>query len=214
MLWGAVADNKVLVLIDSGTSHNFISNKITQQMMLKVEPTVPYWVIVGNGQRIKIGGVCRNLELQLQQLKCKGDFSVFAAEGEDVVLGMEWLENLGEVEANFKELTLKIEGSTSYVVKGDPSLCKGEVSAKTIRKELEEEEGGYLVECFLQHLETEVPAGITGVIEDFEDISQDPIGLPPQRRHDHAIVIKKKEAQFQICDLRGTLIFRKVKLKS
>lgn len=32
---------------------------------------------------------------------------------------------------------------------------------------------------------------ITGILEDFSDVFQEPKGLPPSRRHDHAIVLKE-----------------------
>lgn len=41
-LRGIVQGQKVLILIDSGASHNFISGKLVQKLGLKVEPTEPY----------------------------------------------------------------------------------------------------------------------------------------------------------------------------
>lgn len=43
-LMGMVQDQKILVLLDSGASHNFISTDLVQRLWLIVEPTTPYGV--------------------------------------------------------------------------------------------------------------------------------------------------------------------------
>ena len=48
---------------------------------------------------------------------------LFPIDGAEVVLGMDWLETLEEVWANFKEATLKVDWQAKRVVlKGDPEL--------------------------------------------------------------------------------------------
>lgn len=58
---------------------------------------------------IKTSGVCRNLQVQFKQSTFKEDFHVFALDGEGVILGMKWLEGVGDIKTNFKELTRKIK---------------------------------------------------------------------------------------------------------
>lgn len=139
MVWGEIAKERVLVQIDSGASHNFISTRLLQKLQLQIDPTLPYWSKVGGGQWIKTSGVCGKLKLQLQQLTFKEDFYVLSLDGEDIILGKEWLENLGDMKANFKELSMRVKREgVKYIIKGDPTLCKGEVSTRTIIKELQE----------------------------------------------------------------------------
>ena len=52
------------------------------------------------------------IDMEMQGLKIQQDFDVFDLGG--VVLGMEWLASLGEVRANFRELTLKIPIANGY----------------------------------------------------------------------------------------------------
>lgn len=113
---------------------------------------------VGNGKRIKTSKVCRKLQLLLQGVTFRTDFYVFTLDGEDLVLGMEWLEGFGSMKANFKELTLQIKKDrVNHTLKGDPTLSKGEVSAKAMMQELQGREEGYLVDCIvLQDDQTKV----------------------------------------------------------
>lgn len=56
----------------------------------------------------------------MQNMKIEQNFFVFQLGGLNVVLEMEWLSSLGEIRANFKELTLKnpMEGKY-YILKGE-----------------------------------------------------------------------------------------------
>lgn len=46
---------------------------------------------------------------------------------EDIVLVMEWLEGMGDMKTNFRDLTLRIKkDGLKHTPKGNPTLCKGE----------------------------------------------------------------------------------------
>jgi len=62
-------------------------------------------------------------------------FFVFPFDGEDIVLGIKWLDNLG----NMKKVQIQNQG--------DPTLCKGNISTRTIIKELQDEEEESIIEC-------------------------------------------------------------------
>nr|KYP47302.1 hypothetical protein KK1_031095 [Cajanus cajan] len=167
-MWGEILENKVLLLVNSGATHNFISAKLVENLRLPVEPTIPYYVKDGGGQRIKTSGVCKGLQMKMQNMLFKADFYVFALDGEDIVLGMEWLEDMGEMRTNFKDLTLRIKkDGIKYTLKGDHTLCKEKVG------------------------DNEIPTTIKEVLEEFEAVFQAEQGLPPKRRQDHAIVLKE-----------------------
>lgn len=47
-LRGRIRERKVVVLIDSGTSNNYISRKITEELKLSTIDTLPYSVSLGD----------------------------------------------------------------------------------------------------------------------------------------------------------------------
>lgn len=58
-LEGRIHDRKVMILIDSVASHNFISTMLVEQMSLPMRPTRSYGVILGDGNKEKHrGAVC------------------------------------------------------------------------------------------------------------------------------------------------------------
>ena len=71
-----------------------------------------------------------------------------------MVLGMEWLASLGEIRANFEQLTLvlKIDGR-KVIIKGEPKLLKKDTSLKSTLKALRQGEG-FLIDY--HHIQTEI----------------------------------------------------------
>lgn len=57
---------QVVVLIDSGSTHNFISEKITSMPQLSVTPTGSFEVKVANGKLLKCQGKFDNISISLQ----------------------------------------------------------------------------------------------------------------------------------------------------
>ena len=68
-LWGNIATNRVIILVDCGASHNFISDAIVKQQQIPITPTKPYSVEVGDGRKIRCEGVCNNVKLQIQGMQ-------------------------------------------------------------------------------------------------------------------------------------------------
>lgn len=65
----------------------------------------------------------------------------------DVILGVQWLETLWDVKTNWKHqrMRFKQEGK-AVTLQGDPSLCNGPISLKTLWKVLKDEGEGVLIE--------------------------------------------------------------------
>lgn len=87
----------VLVLIDSGSTHNFVAANIVKQVDPKIEKKDGLRVRVANGEQIFSSGVCRNSELQMGGHPFGIDLFVLPLSGIDVVLGVSWLKTLGPI---------------------------------------------------------------------------------------------------------------------
>lgn len=49
-LWGRIGNREVLVLVDSGATHSFISESVVKELHLLMDSTVSHLIIVGNGK--------------------------------------------------------------------------------------------------------------------------------------------------------------------
>ncbi|KAJ9555024.1 hypothetical protein OSB04_009638 [Centaurea solstitialis] len=195
---GAVDDQRVVILIDSGATHNFISTEIVEKKGLKVEKTNEYLITLGLGEKVKGMGVCRHVEVNVQGLEVIDDFLPIQLGNSDVILGMQWLETLGTTWVNWKEQVMKFTtAGRTVTLKGNPALGKSLVSLKAMSKIIQQQGQAILVELGSCLLSTEeernppAPLVIQAVIEEFDQIFNMPRELPPQRGKEHVINLKE-----------------------
>lgn len=134
-LCGKLGIHTMVIMVDSGASHNFVSTQLVEALGLMVEPTSPFFVRLGDGHRLKSSGVCRKMRLDLGTMEVTGEFYIFPLSGVDVILGVAWLETLGEVKVDWGKLTMKIQRPNGEVtLAGDPSLVKQQIASRSILK--------------------------------------------------------------------------------
>ncbi|PKU74134.1 hypothetical protein MA16_Dca026394 [Dendrobium catenatum] len=143
---GEIADREVVVLIDSGATHNFISTQIVDQMGMELVDTGGYGVMMGTG-KVEMGrGVCKEVVLKIQGIQVKEDFLPMELGSTDVILGMKWLCTLGETKINWGTLKMELVIGVRRMIQGDAGLTKAGVSLKSLIRTIQQEGGGYLVE--------------------------------------------------------------------
>ncbi|GJW54349.1 ankyrin repeat-containing protein [Tanacetum coccineum] len=83
-IWGL----EVVVLIDSGATHNFVSLKLVDTLQLEITGKRETGVFLGNGMSEKCYGICRKVELLLPGLRVTEDFYPLELGSTDVILGV------------------------------------------------------------------------------------------------------------------------------
>ena len=64
---GHIKNNNGIVLIDSGSTHNFVSASLTKIVNLFVHPVPNMKVMVTDGKKIDNVGKCHQVKLQMQE---------------------------------------------------------------------------------------------------------------------------------------------------
>ncbi|KAL0551289.1 hypothetical protein IC582_010375 [Cucumis melo] len=200
---GMIRGRAIVVLIDCGATHNFISDKLVTQLLL-LEESSHYGVILGSRSAVKGKGICKQVELLQGDWKIVNNFLPLELGGVDIILGMQWLHTLGVTEVDWRKLTLTfIQNGKKVALRGDPSLTKVRVSLKHMMKTGTEYDQGFLIECraleggiaFAELYGIDaVPTihkSIPTVLAKYEDIFYWPGGLPPHRAIEHHIHLKK-----------------------
>ena len=95
------------MLIDSGSTHNFIHYKVAKELNCFLYPAPKCQVMVANGGTINCSGKCHNIKLNMGEYVSNSPMLSIPMGGVDVVLGVQWLQSLGMVTFNFQELFLK-----------------------------------------------------------------------------------------------------------
>ncbi|WVY94796.1 hypothetical protein V8G54_033884 [Vigna mungo] len=115
-LTGLIREKRVVVLIDSGASHNFISRSVVEELELRVADTPTYAV-------------------SLADVAVVEDMYVFELGGFDIILGISWLAKLGEIVINWREMSMQygVKGK-KVTIKVDPALFRQLEEPKTLLK--------------------------------------------------------------------------------
>ena len=94
------------MLIDLGSTHNFIHCKVAKELNFFLYPTLECQVMVANGGTINFSGKCHNIKITMGEYVLSSTILSIPM-GADVVLGVQWLQYLGTIAFNFQELFLK-----------------------------------------------------------------------------------------------------------
>ncbi|KAK4397243.1 hypothetical protein Sango_1560900 [Sesamum angolense] len=61
-----VRGKEIHILVDSGSTHSFIDEKVVKALGIKIEPTIPMIVSVANGYRMVSKVICPELNWEIQ----------------------------------------------------------------------------------------------------------------------------------------------------
>jgi hypothetical protein len=161
----------LVALIDSGSTHSFISAGAAERTGLLVEPRPRLTAVVANGERISCPGVIRAAPISIDGTNFNIDLFVMPLAGFDVVLGTQWLATLGPIVWDFAA------PSMAFQLQGRRICWSGMASASAPR---------------LYSTVASAPL-LDELLATFEDVFVEPTGLPPPRGHDHAITLKRTQ---------------------
>ncbi|KZV57865.1 hypothetical protein F511_03434 [Dorcoceras hygrometricum] len=104
---GQIKDEEVVVMIDSGASHNFVSRQMVERLGMKIDETVRFGVCLGDGTKVRCQGICHGLEIQLGTYTVAISGHLFELGGVDVILGVDWLRTVGEVLLDWNRMRMR-----------------------------------------------------------------------------------------------------------
>jgi len=132
---GHVNASPVAVLVDSGSTHNFIQARIAKFLGLQVTPAQGFHVLVGNGEELACSTVCKQVSLQLGPHQFLVDLFVLPLSGAEIVLGVQWLTTLGPVLTDYEHLTMKfIKEGKVVELKGQHRTTPQEATIHQIKR--------------------------------------------------------------------------------
>ena len=134
-LKGSINDQQVSILIDGGSTHNFLHHRIVLLMGLEVQETTPLRVTVGNGDELCSHQMCQAVKVYIQNHTFSVEFHILPNCGADVVLGVQWLKTLGLVLTDYNALTMKFILSGQVVeLHGDHDTSIDAMSSSQLRR--------------------------------------------------------------------------------
>ncbi|KAJ9552425.1 hypothetical protein OSB04_016470 [Centaurea solstitialis] len=150
---------------------------ISFQMLLQTnskthEPVAPFGVEIGYGTIIWCSRICKDIPIQVDELKITQNFHPFPLGGVDLVLGIQWLATLNTVQANWKEMFMifKVDGK-QYKLQG---ITSGPQKSSSFQHLVIDPEAP---PC--------IPTPFQPIVTQYMAVFDEPQDLPPIRSQDH-----------------------------
>lgn len=91
---GKVGESKLMILIDNGSTHNFLDESTAKRLKCSLISTQPLSVIVANGSKVMSKSACANFRWEMQGEEFEADLRLLKLGGCDVVLGVDWMKQV------------------------------------------------------------------------------------------------------------------------
>jgi hypothetical protein len=191
---GQIQHTPVAILIDSGSTHNFLQDRVAKQLGLRTEPAHSFRVLVGNGEELHCTTMCPQTPLLIGSHQFLVDLFVLPISGAELVLGVQWLKTLGPIITDYNKLTMSFckEGQQIHL-SGVPKVSPEEANIHQLQRLLSTDAIDTFFHLQLLQPEKAHPSPshsdprVNELIHKFATIFQTPSHLPPPRPVDHKI---------------------------
>ncbi|WVZ18571.1 hypothetical protein V8G54_005893 [Vigna mungo] len=166
---GLFSKKQVTILVDGGSTHNFIQDRVAKFLNLPLQPTPTLKVMVGNGSVIECHQICPVVPISIQGHIFTVDLHVLPISGADVVLGIQWLKTLGPIVTDYSQMTML------FVTEGP---------LKTFRPI---NSNVFSISTNYSYLPTHSHPQLSSLLHKYQSIFLFPTSLPPTRPTDHHV---------------------------
>lgn len=189
-VWDKIGFTSVVILMDLGSTHNFLDPSLVKTNMLLVDEASQLRVTVANGEEMQSPGCCNSVLTTIQSITFCPNFYVLPLSGCDVVLGIHWLMGLGPITWNFTSLSMRFQWAKKWVqlqgIQLSPSIVTNE-SDNSLISEISKNKG-LLLQLMATTLETPQSTccpDIDTLLLQLDKVFRELVGLPPPRSQDH-----------------------------
>ena len=201
---GEIGYQHLHVLIDSGSTHNFIKPQWAERLGLKIQSIPAFQVYIGNDDFLLCRFQCLQVPLVIQGHTFKLDFYILPIEGPNIVLGIQWLQHLGKISIDYRAMTMEFcWESNPVILRGGPIQTPNMISLHQFHALLSKDVVHSLFELHPiineklysdthsssseLNLPTHLPEQITLLLQQYKTLFSPHTGLPPHRLIDHKI---------------------------
>jgi len=195
---GAINGLPVQVLLDSGSSDNFLQPRIAACLKLPVEPIANFKVLVGNGSALVVEGLVNNVQVNIQNHTIQLPTYLLPISGADLVLGASWLATLGAHISDYSNLSLKFMLNDKFVtLRGEQPKLPAPAQFNHFRRMFHTHaiEEMYCLQFhtsrtahdqFLE-LPVDMEPKLALLLHTYKEVFAEPRDLTPNRSHTHTI---------------------------
>lgn len=186
----------MVILVDGGSTHNFIQESLASQLGLPFRPTTQLRFMVGNGQYLQCYRVCEVVPIQIHNLIFLVDLHLLPLHGTNLVLGVQWLKSLGPVLMDYNALSMHFVHSRHIgELKSNVDSTLQLLTIPQLHRMLHNKGADAYFHISItpaklsstQTVPTPLPLEIQQLLTKFDALFQPPQALPPSRPTNHHI---------------------------
>ncbi|XP_074342098.1 uncharacterized protein LOC141679516 [Apium graveolens] len=180
------------MLVDSGSTNNFISPAGVKNLGLTIIRCSPISVSVANGAQLSCTQRVNKVNLEIDGLTFYVDMRVLPIGGYDIILGVEWMKIVSPVVFDFEDNHISVwwQGKRTEL---NQKVKVPKVKVVTRNREVNKGDTCYLIRVMVVNKiesKAKMPEVVKGILEEFSDVFEEPKGLPPIRSQDHKILLQ------------------------
>lgn len=191
-LRGWVQGTELLLLVDSGSTHSFIDQRIGMKLNGITPLNKPVTVKLADGGLMQCTHEVLNCCWWMQGHKFKSNFKLLQLGSYDAILGMDWLSQFSPMHIDwvnkwmeFQHLNqsvklLGISACTDKCPTISPDQLGGMINTGSVMLLIQ-------LASVLQTSSNVIPESVQQVLQQFKSVFAEPKGLPPKRICDHSI---------------------------
>ncbi|XP_058751457.1 uncharacterized protein LOC131624517 [Vicia villosa] len=193
---GQIQGIQVQVLLDSGSSDNFLQPRIAQCLKLPIQQAPQFQILVGNGSTLTASGLIQDLPVTIQGHNLHLPVYLLPITGADLVLGAPWLKTLGPHIADYDALLIKFYLNNKFItLRGDQFMAPGQSQFHHIRRlhNTHSIDLSYTLQFHSLAPSSSVatldnlPEDLAALLRNYWKVFEEPNRLPPPRLQDHSI---------------------------
>jgi Retroviral aspartyl protease len=183
----------ICVLIDTRATNYFINPRLVDKLQLATVPKPVKVYRSASGEKLLANKLCPKVKFTLQNHPFEADLKILNVPSYDVILGCDWIVELGDVKLNLMKGIMIIEVKGTLV-----KLCTEKIQTKVqmvedgvnVKKEVQK--GGQLFQIEEEKgpLFSDIEPAILAVLNRFSQVFAEFVGLPPNRAIDHKITLQ------------------------
>ncbi|KAL5727540.1 hypothetical protein ACHQM5_000724 [Ranunculus cassubicifolius] len=205
-LTGRIKNRNISMLVDSGSTHNFLDAGTAKALGCTVIPTSPHSVTVVGGGTLQCSTCCPSFTWEIQGSTFVSDVRILPLGGCDLVLGVQWLREISPVLMDFTSLQMEFQHNNHTVqLRGDTVPAKAKLMSLQAAQRMVDHHPMTVMGLLTSisdargTVDREVtPPAINELLSEFQDVFQEPHELPPSRSIDHTIQLKEGNNPTQI----------------
>lgn len=207
-LQGLMQHHQIMLLVDSGSTHSFVSAALDDKLGGKQRAVPAIKVRIADGGILHCNKEIVDCLWLVQGESFLTSLKVLPLGNYDVILGMDWLEQHSPMKVDWRAKTLQFHYNQKEIclkgVTANTQTCKT-LSATQVQGLVHRSAVLQVVELCSVELaikDSDIPAEVSQLLLEFAPIFEEPKGLPPIRAFDHSIPLLPEAKPVNLCRYR------------